>query len=114
MANYDFQQDLQNDAAKKNYEAAMSGESRKGLEFFEKPHLWDEEKPCDIKDTPTMNFVPIPTIDSNDGFSGYSTGKKIAIIAGISVAAIIIAICAVTYFMDGGGKVQGIGGYPFW
>ena len=105
MADYDFQRDLQNDAAKKNYDASLNGENRKGVDFFEKPHLWDEERPCDIKDTPTENFIPMPTINTGDGFSGYSTAKKIGIIAAIAIVVIVIAVCAVTFFMDGGGKV---------
>ena len=115
MSNYDFQQDLQNDAAKKNYEAAMSGQSRKGVEYFEKPHLWDEERPCDmVADSPTENFVPIPTYGADEGFKSYSLIKKIALIAGVVIAAAVIGVCTVTYFMDGGGKIEGIGGYPFW
>ena len=115
MSNYDFQQDLQNDAAKKNYDAAMSGQSRKGVEYFEKPHLWDEERPCDmVADSPTENFVPMPTVNTGDGFSTYSIVKKIAIIAGIVIAVAVVGFCTVTFFMDGGGKIQGLGDYPFW
>lgn len=115
MSSFDFQNDFQNDAARKNYEAAMSGETRKGVEYFEKPHLWDEERPCDIKDTPIQNFVPIPTMDSGGHFAGYSLGKKIAVIAGVAVAAVIVIVCAVGFFMDGGAKANlDIGAYPFW
>lgn len=114
MGNYDFQNDFQNDAARKNYDAAMSGESRKGVDYFEKPHLWDEERPCDIKDTPTPNFVPIPTLGSGDSFKNYSLLKKIGIIAGVSVVVAIVVICAVTFFLDGGGKIGEVGKYPFW
>lgn len=114
MANYDFQNDFQNDAARKNYDAAMNGENRKGLDYFEKPHLWDEEKPCDIKDIPRENFVPIPTLGTGDTFKSYSLFKKIAVIAGIVVAVAVVGICAVTFFMDGGGKFMGFGTYPFW
>jgi len=109
MANYDFQNDLQNDAARKNYEATMNGETRKGVEYFEKPHLWDEERPCDIKDTPTFNFVPIPEVGTGSGFSGYSPLKKVLVIAGVVAVVALIAVCAVTYFMDGGGDVTGFG-----
>ena len=52
MANYDFQNDFQNDAARKNYDAAMSGETRKGVDFFEKPLTWDEER------IPRMRMLP--------------------------------------------------------
>lgn len=97
MANYDFQNDLQNDAARKNYDAAMSGETRKGVEYFEKPQLWDEERPCDIKDTPKENFVPIPEISTGEGIASYSIGKKIGIIVGISLAALVFIISAVTF-----------------
>ena len=97
MANYDFQNDFQNDAARKNYDAAMSGETRKGVEYFEKPQLWDEERPCDIKDTPKENFVPIPEISTGEGFASYSIGKKIGIIVGISLAALVFIISAVTF-----------------
>ena len=51
MGRYDFQNDFQNDAARKNYDAAMTGKRRKGLDIFEKPHLWDAERPCDLKET---------------------------------------------------------------
>lgn len=103
---YDFERDLQNDAAKKNYDAAMNGETRKGVDYFEKPHLWDEERPCDLKDTPTDNFIPTPTISSGGEFASYSLGKKIAIIAAFAVIGILVAVCAITFFMDGGGKLQ--------
>lgn len=111
MGKYDFQNDFQNDAARKNYEAAMNGENRKGVEFFEKPHLWDEERPCDIKDTPVNNFVPTPVINTGDGFANYSPMKKVLFIAGLAVAAVIVVFCAVTFFMDGGGEFQGFGRY---
>lgn len=81
MVNYDFQNNSKNDAARKNYDAAMRGETRKGVEYFEKPHLWDEERPCDINDTPTDYFVPTPVINTGEGFSSYSLGKKIGIVA---------------------------------
>lgn len=102
MAKYDFQNDFQNDTARANYEASMTGRRRKGLDLFEKPHLWEEERPCDIKDSPRENFVPIPTIGTGDCFAGYSLGRKIAVIAGISVVALFVAVCAVGFFMDGG------------
>ena len=102
MANYDFQNDIQNEAAKKNYDAAMNGEKRKGIDLFEKPHLWDEERPCDIKDSPRENFVPIPTIGTGDSFSGYSTRRKVFTILGICAVVILLAVCVVTFFMDGG------------
>lgn len=111
---YDFQRDLQNDAAKKNYDAAMNGEgTRKGVHMYQKPNLWDEERPCDIKDTPINNFVPTPTISTGDEFSSYSLWKKIAIIGGIAAAVVLIGVCAVTYFLDGGGKFVGFGD-SFW
>lgn len=113
MENYDFQNDLQNDAARKNYEATMNGHSRKGVDYFEKPHLWDEEKPCDIKDSPRENFVPIPTLGTGDAFKSYSLGKKIAIIAAIAAVAALVLYCGVTFFMDGGGKIGAIGEYPY-
>ena len=97
MANYDFQNDFQNDAARKNYDAAMSGETRKGVDFFEKPLTWDEEKPCEIKDSPRENFVPIPEINTGEGFATYSLGKKIGIIAGISLAVLVFIVSAVTF-----------------
>ena len=97
MANYDFQNDFQNDAARKNYDAAMSGETRKGVDFFEKPLTWDEEKHCEIKDSPRENFVPIPEINTGEGFASYSLGKKIGIIAGISLAALVFIVSAVTF-----------------
>ena len=101
MGSYDFQNDFQNDAARKNYEASMSGENRKGVDYFEKPHLWDEERPCDIKDTPRENFVPIPTIGTGDCFAGYSIGRKIAVIAGLSAAALFFAYCTASLFLEG-------------
>ena len=113
MSNYDFQHDFQNDAARKNYDAAMNGEARKGVEYFEKPHLWDEERPCDIKDTPRENFVPIPTMSTGDTFASYSLIKKIAIIAAVIGIAALVVYCGVTFFMDGGGKLGEIGGYPY-
>ena len=116
MGSYDFQNDFQNDAARKNYEASMSGENRKGVDFFEKPHLWDEERPCDIKDTPRENFVPIPTLGTGDAFKSYSVGRKIAMIAVFAMVAALVIYCGVTFFMDGGGKVGTLGEspYPFW
>ena len=75
----------------------MSGETRKGVDFFEKPLTWDEEKPCEIKDSPRENFVPIPEINTGEGFASYSLGKKIAIIAGISLAALVFIVSAVTF-----------------
>lgn len=111
---YDFQRDLQNDAAKKNYDAAMNGEEpRKGVHMYQKPNLWDEERPCDIKDVPSAWFVPTPTISTGSGFSSYSLWKKIAIIIGVVVVVALVAVCAVTYFMDGGGKYMGLG-KSFW
>ena len=107
MGKYDFQNDFQNDAARRNYEAAMNGEDRKGLDMFEKPHLWDEERPCDIKDTPINNFVPTPTISTGDGFATYSTGKKIAFIAGIAAVVALILVCTISFFADGGGSFFG-------
>lgn len=113
MGNYDFQNDLQNDAARKNYDAAMNGQTRKGMEYFEKPHLWDEERPCDIKDTPTPNFIPIPTLGTGDTFKSYSLLKKIGIILAFTAVVAIVAVCAITFFMDGGGKFTGFGN-SFW
>ena len=89
MSDYDFQRDLENSSARKNYDAAMNGEIRKGVELFEKPHLWDEERPCDIKDTPTDNFIPTPEMDSG-GFSSYSIWGKISTILGFCIFAAII------------------------
>lgn len=115
MGNYDFQKDMHNDAAKRNYDAAMEGaESSKGVQMFEKPHLWDEERPCDIKDTPTDNFVPTPTISSGGEFASYSIWKKIAIIAAIVVIVAIVAVCTISFFVDGGWKEPvGISGGKF-
>ena len=101
MGRYDFQNDFQNDAARKNYDAAMTGKRRKGLDIFEKPHLWDAERPCDLKETPRENFIPIPTIGSGDCFAGDSMGRKIAIIAGLSAAALLVCYCAIGLFVDG-------------
>lgn len=113
MANYDFQNDHQNDTARKNYDAAMDGKHRKGLDVFEKPHLWEEERPCDIKDTPRENFVPIPEVSSGSAFSEYSTGKKIAVIAGICIAVLFVGYCAVSFFLEGGASNTGRVPYLF-
>ena len=92
MANYDFQNDFQNDAARKNYDAAMDGKARKGVDFFEKPLTWDEENPVHpTLDTPTMNIVPIPT-PSSSRFADYSPLKKVLVIAGVVVAAAAILL----------------------
>ena len=110
MGSYDFQNHFTNDAAKRNYDAAM-GETTtpKGVQMFEKPHLWDEERPCDLKDTPTDNFIPTPTISSGGEFSSFSLGKKIAIIAAFAVIGIIVAVCVVTFFLDGGASTAPFG-----
>ena len=114
MGSYDFQNDFQNDAAKKNYDAAMEGKTRKGLDIFEKPHTWDEENPVNpIRDTPTMNFVPIPTL-STEGFSSYSLPKKILVISAIVLGAAALAYSAISFFRDGGFKTFGIQGKYFW
>jgi len=102
MGRYDFQNDFANDAARKNYEAAMTGKRLKGLDFFEKPHLWDREKPCDLRETPCNNFVPIPTIGTGDTFAGYNPLRKIAVIAGLSIVTAFVLVCAATFFMDVG------------
>ena len=102
MGRYDFQNDFTNDAARKNYEAAMTGKRRKGLDLFEKPHLWDRERPCDLRESPTNNFVPIPTIGSGDTFAGYNPLRKVAVIAGLTIVTAFVLVCAVTFFMDGG------------
>ena len=93
MGNFDFQNDFENDAARKNYDAAMNGKRRSGLDIFRKPHLWEEERPCDIKDTPRENFVPIPTIGTGDTFAGYSISRKISFLAGAALVLGFIGYC---------------------
>ena len=112
MGNYDFQNDFQNDAARRNYEAAMNGKRRNGVDFFEKPYTWDEERPIDIKDTPITNFVPIP-VPSTGGFADYSPLKKVLVIAGIVAAVALLGWIAYTFIMDGGFKYMGFGS-SFW
>ena len=97
MDNYEFEHDIQNEAARKNYDAAMDGEgTRKGVHMYQKPHLWDEERPCDLNDTPTDNFIPTPELD-NEGFSSYSLWGKISTIIGFSIFGLFVL--AVLYNM---------------
>ncbi len=91
------------DAARNAYEAAMDGDQEqhnKGVQIYERPHLWDEEQPCSIADTPTDNFVPTPTISTGDGFRSFSPLKKTLVIIGAVLAAALILVCAVTFFAD--------------
>ena len=114
MGNYDFQNDFQNDAARKNYDAAMDGKTRKGVDFFEKPLTWEEENPVHPQvDTPINNIVPIPTI-STSGFESYSLPKKILIIVAIVLGFVAFGYAAVTYFLDGGFDFFGYQGNHFW
>ena len=114
MGNYDFQNDFQNDAAKRNYDAAMEGKTRKGLDVFQKPLTWEEENPVHpTVDTPINNIVPIPTI-STTGFSSYSLPKKILVIAGIILGLLGFAWLAVSCLRDGGFNFYGYQGNHFW
>jgi len=96
MSSYDFDNDRHNDAARRNYDAAMNGEgTRKGVHMYEKPHLWDEERPCDLRDTPTHNFIPAPEIET-EGFSSYSLWGKISTIIGFSIFGLIMLVILYT------------------
>ena len=64
------------DAAREAYTAAMDGVQQKGVQIYERPHLWDEERPCSVMDTPTDNFIPTPTISTGEGFKSLSLAKK--------------------------------------
>ncbi len=91
------------DVARYAYEAAMDGDQEqhnKGVQIYERPHLWDEEKPCSFADTPTDNFIPTPVISTGDGFKSYSPLKKALVIAGAILAAGLILVCAVSFFAD--------------
>ena len=114
MGNYDFQNDFQNEAAKKNYDAAMNGEERKGVDLFEKPLTWEEENPVHpTVDKPIMNIVPIPTPSTED-FASLSLPKKILLIAALILGLAAFAYVAVSCFLDGGFKYFGFQGNHFW
>lgn len=92
-----------NDVARGAYDAAMDGNQEqynKGVQIYEHPHLWDEEKPCSIADTPTDNFVPTPTINVGDGFKSFSPLKKTLVIIGAVLATALFLACAITFFAD--------------
>lgn len=103
MSQQDFEnaKDPYNDAARKSYEAAMDdslSDSGKGLHMYRKTNLWEEENPVEfMHDSPINNFVPTPTINTGDDFATKKTWKKVLIIAGIVVAAVIVVVCAVSF-----------------
>ena len=114
MGNYDFQNDFQNDAARKNYDAAMEGKTRKGVDFFQKPLTWEEENPVHpTVDKPIINIVPIPDIGAPD-FKSYSLFKKILVIAGIILGIAAFGYIAVSCIMEGGFRYFGFQGNHFW
>lgn len=91
------------DVARNAYSTAMEDtqeQHNKGVQIYERPHLWDEEKPCSFADTPTDNFIPTPVISTGDGFKSYSPLKKALVIAGAILAAGLILVCAVSFFAD--------------
>ena len=92
-----------NDAARGAYNAAMDGNQEqynKGVQIYERPHLWDEEKPCSIADTPTDNFIPTPTMSTGDGFRSFSPLKKALVISAAVLIGALVLVCAVSFFMD--------------
>lgn len=88
------------DAAREAYTAAMDGVQRKGVQIYERPHLWDEERPCSVMDTPTDNFIPTPTISTGEGFKSFSLGKKVAIIAGFIIIGAIVLACVISFAIE--------------
>ena len=93
MKKYDFENDVQNNAARENYNAAMNGTERKGIAMFERPNLWDHIHPSVVKDSPWEKFIPMPTLGTGDTFAGYSVGRKIVFVAGAAVVLGVIGYC---------------------
>ncbi len=92
--------DQLDDAARDAYTAALDGKQRKGVQIYERPHLWDEEKPCSFADTPTDNFIPTPTISTGDSFKSFSLPKKIAIITLLAAVGVLVLVCGASFFAD--------------
>ena len=88
------------DAAREAYTAAMDGVQQKGVQIYERPHLWDEERPCSVMDTPTDNFIPTPTISTGEGFKSLSLAKKVAVISGLVIIGAIVLACVVSFAIE--------------
>lgn len=57
------------ETARQIYDAAMGGEQGihyRGVQMFKRPYLWRDDSPTTIKDTFTENFIPTPTLETND------------------------------------------------
>ena len=88
----------QNDAAREAYVMEMEGrDPDKGVRMYTKPYLWDEAKPASHMDIPAENFVPTQTMRT-DGFSSYSTVKKIAMIGMLVLVGAVVIICGILHF----------------
>lgn len=82
--------------AKKNYEAAMNDDAGpvKGVQIEKRPYLWRENNPVHpYMDTPCENFVPTPTIHSNDDSKVKRILKYVAL--GLFIAFMIYALIAI-------------------
>ena len=66
-----------------------SGIDRKGVQIYEKPYLWRDDTPTTAKDTFTENFIPTPTLNTND----LPNWKRVLRTVTIILILAIIAIC---------------------
>ena len=83
------------ETARKIYNETLgesTGINRKGVQIYERPYLWRDDSPTTAKDTFTENFIPTPTLNTNET-------PKWKRILGISVIVLIIAVITVCWFV---------------
>lgn len=73
-----------------------SGIDRKGVQIYERPYLWRDDTPTTAKDTFTENFIPTPTLNTNEG----PKWKRMLGVVAIVLIVVIIVIWYVTGLMN--------------
>ena len=71
-----------------------TGINRKGVQIYERPYLWRDDSPTTAKDTFTENFIPTPTLNTNDA------PKWKRVLNGVLIA-LTIVIITVCWFVGG-------------
>lgn len=67
-----------------------SGIDKKGVQIYKRPYLWRDDTPTTAKDTFTENFIPTPTLNTNE------TPRWRRVLCGVGLI-LIVAIIVIWY-----------------
>ena len=89
-----------NETAREIYKESVGEDAdinAKGVQMYERPYLWRDDTPTTARDTFTENFIPTPTLNTNDE----PKWSRILAITAIATAIVVITVAFFVGVMGG-------------